>query len=57
MAVNLSAIGKSVSGTWYVNFASGGPGAQPSGTYIIEQTSASFTPAANNIYKHTIVSG
>ena len=27
MAVNLSAIGKSVSGTWYVNFAAGGPGA------------------------------
>lgn len=27
MAVNLSAIGKGVSGTWYVNFAAGGPGA------------------------------
>lgn len=57
MSVNLSAIGKDVTGTWYVNFAAGGPSQQISGTYITQLTESSFAPAANNIYKHTITDG
>ena len=56
MASNLAAIGKEVTGTWYVNFASGGK-ETPAGVSITEHTESVFAPVDGAIYKHTIVAG
>ena len=56
MASNLAAIGKEVTGTWYVNFASGGK-ETPAGVSITEHTESSFDPVDGAIYRHTIVAG
>lgn len=56
MMANLSAIGKEVTGTWYVNFASGGK-ETPAGVSITEHTESSFDPVDGAIYRHTIVAG
>ena len=56
MMANLSAIGKEVTGTWYVNFASGGK-ETPAGVSITEHTESVFAPVDGAIYKHTIVAG
>ena len=56
MASNLAAIGKEVTGTWYVNFASGVK-ETPAGVSITEHTESSFAPVDGAIYKHTIVAG
>ena len=54
MTANLSAIGKEVTGTWYVNFASGGK-ETPAGVYLTEQSESSIAPVDGAIYRHTIV--
>lgn len=54
MTANLSAIGKEVTGTWYVNFASGGK-ETPAGVSITEHTESSLAPVDGAIYRHTIV--
>lgn len=56
MMANLSAIGKEVTGTWYVNFASGGK-ETPAGVSITEHTESVFVPVDGAIYKHSIVAG
>lgn len=52
MENNLSAIGKAVTGTWKVNFASGG--GDDVGMEIVESSGTSFTLVNGKVYTHTL---
>lgn len=52
MENNLSAIGKAVTGTWKVNFASGG--GDDMGMEIVESSGTSFTLVNGKVYTHTL---